>query len=61
MFDLEESLNKFHHALLELHLEEGVLICPKISAMISVQQAYGQELKKWNVREIEPISSKSTD
>ncbi|GAV63570.1 Trm112p domain-containing protein [Cephalotus follicularis] len=25
----EEFLSKFHHALLELHLEEGALVCPE--------------------------------
>lgn len=29
MLDSEEFLKKFHHALLELHLEEGALICPE--------------------------------
>lgn len=25
----DEFLQKFHHALLEVHLEEGALICPE--------------------------------
>jgi len=29
MLDSDEFLNKFHHALLELHLEEGALVCPE--------------------------------
>ena len=29
MLTSEEFLNKFHHALLELHLEEGALVCPE--------------------------------
>lgn len=29
LLDSGEFLAKFHHALLELHLEEGALICPE--------------------------------
>ncbi|KAJ7959007.1 Multifunctional methyltransferase subunit trm112-like protein [Quillaja saponaria] len=29
MLELDEFLQKFHHALLELHLEEGALVCPQ--------------------------------
>ncbi|KAG6431545.1 hypothetical protein SASPL_109624 [Salvia splendens] len=29
MLDSDEFLNRFHHALLELHLEEGALVCPE--------------------------------
>ncbi|KAF5201199.1 Multifunctional methyltransferase subunit trm112-like protein [Thalictrum thalictroides] len=29
MLESEDFLQKFHHALLELHLEEGALICPE--------------------------------
>nr|DAD30502.1 TPA_asm: hypothetical protein HUJ06_009353 [Nelumbo nucifera] len=29
MLDSEDFLKKFHHTLLELHLEEGFLICPE--------------------------------
>ncbi|XP_059460829.1 multifunctional methyltransferase subunit TRM112 homolog A [Corylus avellana] len=29
MLDSNEFLTKFHHALLELHLEEGALVCPE--------------------------------
>lgn len=29
MLESEEFLRKFHHALLELHLEEGSLVCPE--------------------------------
>ncbi|GAA0173271.1 hypothetical protein LIER_26925 [Lithospermum erythrorhizon] len=29
MVESEEFLRKFHHALLELHLEEGSLVCPQ--------------------------------
>uniref|UniRef100_A0A7N0VBL6 Multifunctional methyltransferase subunit TRM112-like protein n=1 Tax=Kalanchoe fedtschenkoi TaxID=63787 RepID=A0A7N0VBL6_KALFE len=32
----EEFLKKFHHALLELHLEEGALICPETGRRFSV-------------------------
>ncbi|KAK3195772.1 hypothetical protein Dsin_027082 [Dipteronia sinensis] len=27
--DSDDFLRKFHHALLELHLEEGALVCPE--------------------------------
>lgn len=36
MLDLEEFLNKFHHALLHLHLEEGALICPETGRQFPV-------------------------
>ncbi|KAJ1439994.1 hypothetical protein SESBI_02225 [Sesbania bispinosa] len=29
MLDSDEFRNRFHHALLELHLEEGALVCPE--------------------------------
>lgn len=29
MLESDEFLNRFHHALLELHLEEGALVCPE--------------------------------
>ncbi|CAI9763881.1 unnamed protein product [Fraxinus pennsylvanica] len=29
MLDSDEFLRKFHHALVELHLEEGALVCPE--------------------------------
>ncbi|KAL3694775.1 hypothetical protein R1sor_008426 [Riccia sorocarpa] len=29
MLEYTEFLQKFHHALLEVHLEEGALICPE--------------------------------
>ncbi|KAA8528277.1 hypothetical protein F0562_035632 [Nyssa sinensis] len=29
MLDSDDFLKKFHHALLELHLEEGALVCPE--------------------------------
>lgn len=32
----DEFLNKFHHALLELHLEEGALICPETARRFTV-------------------------
>ena len=28
MLESDEFLSRFHHALLELHLEEGALLCP---------------------------------
>lgn len=29
MLEDEDFLKKFHHALLEVHLEEGALVCPE--------------------------------
>ncbi|KAI3952351.1 hypothetical protein MKX01_009224 [Papaver californicum] len=29
MLENDEFLKRFHHALLELHLEEGALVCPE--------------------------------
>ncbi|KAI3880899.1 hypothetical protein MKW98_022625 [Papaver atlanticum] len=29
MLESDEFLKRFHHALLELHLEEGALVCPE--------------------------------
>ncbi|KAI3704869.1 hypothetical protein L1987_75098 [Smallanthus sonchifolius] len=29
VLDSDDFLQKFHHALLELHLEEGALVCPE--------------------------------
>ncbi|KAK2665104.1 hypothetical protein Ddye_003678 [Dipteronia dyeriana] len=29
VIDSDDFLRKFHHALLELHLEEGALVCPE--------------------------------
>ncbi|KAK7846286.1 multifunctional methyltransferase subunit TRM112 homolog A [Quercus suber] len=34
----EEFLNKFHHALLELHLEEGALVCPETGRRFPVSK-----------------------
>ncbi|KAF3975746.1 hypothetical protein ACB098_10G147600 [Castanea mollissima] len=36
--DSEEFLNKFHHALLELHLEEGALVCPETGRRFPVSK-----------------------
>ncbi|KAK9269843.1 hypothetical protein L1049_025416 [Liquidambar formosana] len=38
MLDSEEFLKKFHHALLELHLEEGALICPETGRRFPVNK-----------------------
>lgn len=32
----DEFLQKFHHALLEVHLEEGALICPETGRRFAV-------------------------
>lgn len=38
MLDSAEFLNKFHHALLELHLEEGALVCPETGRKFPVNK-----------------------
>lgn len=38
MIDSEEFLKKFHHALLQLHLEEGALICPETGRRFPVNK-----------------------
>ncbi|KAK9272454.1 hypothetical protein L1049_002827 [Liquidambar formosana] len=38
MLDSDEFLKKFHHALLELHLEEGALICPETDRRFPVNK-----------------------
>lgn len=38
MLDSEDFLHKFHHALLELHLEEGALICPETGRRFPVSK-----------------------
>ncbi|KAF8406015.1 hypothetical protein HHK36_008095 [Tetracentron sinense] len=38
MLDSEEFLKKFHHALLQLHLEEGALICPETGRRFPVSK-----------------------
>ncbi|KAJ4960287.1 hypothetical protein NE237_020197 [Protea cynaroides] len=39
MLDSDEFLKKFHHALLELHLDEGALICPETGRRFPVNKA----------------------
>eukprot|EP00250_Pteridium_aquilinum_P002279 c12477_g1_i1 orf=101-469(+) len=34
----EEFLRKFHHALLEIHLEEGALVCPETGRRFPVSK-----------------------
>ncbi|XP_068309570.1 multifunctional methyltransferase subunit TRM112 homolog A-like [Pyrus communis] len=34
----EDFLRKFHHALLELHLEEGALVCPETGRRFPVSK-----------------------
>ena len=34
----EDFLHKFHHALLELHLEEGALVCPETGRRFPVSK-----------------------
>ncbi|KAJ8747427.1 hypothetical protein K2173_001008 [Erythroxylum novogranatense] len=38
MLDSSEFLSKFHHALLELHLEEGALVCPETGRKFPVNK-----------------------
>ncbi|XP_057978729.1 multifunctional methyltransferase subunit TRM112 homolog A-like [Malania oleifera] len=38
MLEEEEFLKKFHHALLELHLEEGDLVCPETGRRFQVKK-----------------------
>ncbi|KAL5551553.1 hypothetical protein UlMin_001729 [Ulmus minor] len=38
MLDADDFLQKFHHALLELHLEEGALVCPETSRRFPVNK-----------------------
>ncbi|XP_042492117.1 multifunctional methyltransferase subunit TRM112 homolog A-like [Macadamia integrifolia] len=38
MLESEEFLMKFHHALLELHLDEGALICPETGRRFPVNK-----------------------
>lgn len=38
MLDSQDFLQKFHHALLELHLEEGTLICPETGRRFPVNK-----------------------
>ncbi|PON61547.1 Multifunctional methyltransferase subunit [Parasponia andersonii] len=38
MLDSDDFLSRFHHALLQLHLEEGVLICPETGRRFPVNK-----------------------
>ncbi|KAL7155947.1 hypothetical protein ABFS83_03G110400 [Erythranthe nasuta] len=38
MLDSDEFLRKFHHALLELHLEDGALVCPETGRKFPVSK-----------------------
>lgn len=38
MLDSDEFLRKFHHALIELHLEEGALVCPETGRKFPVNK-----------------------
>ncbi|KAJ4822418.1 hypothetical protein Tsubulata_041594 [Turnera subulata] len=38
MLESEEFLRKFHHGLLELHLEEGALVCPETGRKFPVNK-----------------------
>ncbi|MED6219458.1 hypothetical protein PIB30_036049 [Stylosanthes scabra] len=38
MLESDEFLSRFHHALLELHLEEGALLCPETGRRFPVNK-----------------------
>lgn len=38
MLENDDFLHRFHHALLELHLEEGALICPETGRRFPVNK-----------------------
>lgn len=38
MLESDEFLQRFHHALLELHLEEGALVCPETGRKFPVNK-----------------------
>ncbi|GAY41616.1 hypothetical protein CUMW_060810 [Citrus unshiu] len=38
MLDSDDFLMKFHHVLLELHLEEGALVCPETGRKFPVNK-----------------------
>ncbi|CAN0841286.1 Multifunctional methyltransferase subunit TRM112 homolog B [Linum grandiflorum] len=38
MLESEEFQRKFHHALLQIHLEEGALVCPETGRKFSVSK-----------------------
>ncbi|KAL1533668.1 multifunctional methyltransferase subunit TRM112 A-like [Salvia divinorum] len=38
MLESDEFMRRFHHALLELHLEEGVLVCPETGRKFPVNK-----------------------
>lgn len=38
VLDSNEFLQKFHHALLEIHLEEGALVCPETGRKFPVSK-----------------------
>nr|GFA50660.1 multifunctional methyltransferase subunit TRM112-like protein At1g22270 [Tanacetum cinerariifolium] len=38
VLESDEFLKKFHHALLEIHLEEGVLVCPETGRKFPVNK-----------------------
>nr|XP_043633992.1 multifunctional methyltransferase subunit TRM112 homolog A-like [Erigeron canadensis] len=38
LLDSDEFLQKLHHALLELHLEEGALVCPETGRKFPVNK-----------------------
>ncbi|KAF2306411.1 hypothetical protein GH714_017744 [Hevea brasiliensis] len=59
MLDSDEFLRKFHHALLEVHLEEGALVCPETGRRFPVNKGIPNMLlhedeaseTKWNFQQ----------
>ncbi|CAK9145101.1 unnamed protein product [Ilex paraguariensis] len=58
MLDSDDFLQKFHHALLELHLEEGALVCPETGRKFPVNKRipnmllHEDEVPIWLIREV---------
>lgn len=44
MLESDEFLSRFHHALLELHLEEGALVCPETGRRFPVNKGFPNKL-----------------
>ncbi|WOL02744.1 multifunctional methyltransferase subunit [Canna indica] len=40
MLDSEDFLRRFHHALLEIHVEEGALVCPEFGRRFPINKGF---------------------
>ncbi|GKV41095.1 hypothetical protein SLEP1_g48674 [Rubroshorea leprosula] len=47
-----EFLGKFHHALLELHIEEGALFCPETERKFPINKGIPNMLLRYNLQEV---------